>query len=149
MELGNAKEALAELDRMSPEGRKSYDSLLLEWQIWTAKSNWLEAHRVAEQMLKQWSGDPQHWLFYGYALRRIPGGGLPKAWETLLAASEKFPGEPVIAYNLACYACQLGWHDKARAWLFRALEEGPKKEIKEMALRDSDLEPLREEIKRL
>lgn len=149
MELGNSKEALAELDRLSPEARTSYDAQLLEWQIWTLQSNWMEAHRVARQLLKQWPGEAQHWLFYAYALRRVPGGGLAKAWETLLAASEKFPEQAVIAYNLACYACQLDWHDKARAWLFRALENGPRKEIQEMALRDPDLEPLRGEIQRL
>lgn len=149
MELGNPREALAEIEQISAEGRISYDALLLEYQIWTEINNWREAHRVAQQMLKKWPNQAQHWLFYSYALRRVPSGGLQKAWDTLLGAADKFPKEPVIAYNLACYACQLEWLDKARAWLFRAIERGNKKEMLEMALRDPDLEPLREELKRL
>jgi hypothetical protein len=52
----------------------------------------------------------------------------------------------VIAYNLACYACQMKDLDRAREWFFRAMRIGGKVEIKKMALADADLEPLWEEI---
>lgn len=61
---------------------------------------------------------------------------------------DKFPGEWVISYNLACYACQLGDLKAARQWLRKAIELAGKKEVKLMALDDPDLEPLRNEIGR-
>lgn len=48
--------------------------------------------------------------------------------------------EPIIHYNLGCYACQLGDLDAAKGHLKRAFEIEPK--CREMALEDSDLEPL-------
>jgi hypothetical protein len=66
-----------------------------------------------------------------------------------LPAAEKFPAEPVIAYNLSCYACQMQQLDIARTWLQRAMAAGKKDAIKKMALDDDDLQPLWEEIKDL
>ena len=91
----------------------------------------------------------QGWLHRAYVLRRVAGGGLTQAWEALLPAAKKFPKEPVIAYNLACYACQLLQPDLAREWLRRALLVGDKEVLKKMALADDDLQPLWQEIKEL
>jgi len=71
------------------------------------------------------------------------------AWDALLPAAEKFPAEPVIAYNLSCYACQMQQLDLARTWLKRAVVAGKKEAIKKMALADDDLQPLWPEIKEL
>ena len=84
-----------------------------------------------------------------YALRRAKEGGLQAAWSALLPAIDKFPAEPTIPYNLACYACQMGQVDEARQWLKRAMKIGGNKKVKIRALNDEDLEPLWEEIKRL
>ena len=89
------------------------------------------------------------WLHRAYALRRVSGGGLPQAWDALLPAAKKFPTEPVIAYNLACYACQLQQADRARTWLQCAIQSGNKNAIKKMALADDDLKPLWQEIAEL
>ena len=89
------------------------------------------------------------WLHQAYALRRVPDGGVQKAWEALLPASDKFPTEPTIPFNLSCYACQLQQLDTARDWLKRAVAVGGKEKIKQMALQDSDLEPLWDEIRQL
>jgi len=85
------------------------------------------------------------WLHRAYALRRVDAGGLAQAWDALLPAADKFPAEPVIAFNLSCYACQLQELDDARAWLKRAAAAG-KEVIKKMALEDDDLQPLWAEI---
>ena len=86
------------------------------------------------------------WLHRAYALRRVREGGLTQAWDALLPAAEKFPAEPVIAYNLSCYACQMEQLDNARTWLHRAINTGKKDAIKKMALADDDLKPLWKEI---
>ena len=83
------------------------------------------------------------------SLRRVNGGGLSQAWDALLPAAKKFPSEPVIAYNLSCYACQMRQLDIARHWLHRAVLVGRKESIKKMALADEDLQPLWPEIEEL
>jgi Tfp pilus assembly protein PilF len=88
-------------------------------------------------------------LHHAYALGRATTGGLAKARAALEPALEKFPEEPVISYNLSCYACQMQDLVVARECLQRALKVGRKKEIKSMALADPDLEPLWEEIRQL
>jgi hypothetical protein len=64
----------------------------------------------------------------------------------LLPAADKFPSEPVIAYNLGCYACQMNQLIAALGWLQRAIGAGHKEAIKKMALEDDDLKPLWPEI---
>jgi hypothetical protein len=56
---------------------------------------------------------------------------------------DKFPGEHLVRYNLACYAAQLGRLADAQAWLARAFEIADDlAQMKLMALDDPDLEPL-------
>ena len=87
------------------------------------------------------------WLHQAYALRRVPDGGVQRAWDALLPAAARFPKEAIIPFNLACYACQTGKLDAARDWLRRAVAISDKEAIKAMALGDSDLEPLWEELR--
>jgi len=64
----------------------------------------------------------------------------------LLPVVDKFPKEHIIRYNLACYACQLGNLKEARDWLKKASDLVGTKQIKLMARKDADLEPLWKEI---
>jgi hypothetical protein len=79
----------------------------------------------------------------------VTDGGLMQAWDALLPAAKKFPTEPIIAYNLSCYACQMQKLATAREWFYRAVAAGTKETIKQMALADDDLQPLWTEIKEL
>ena len=82
-------------------------------------------------------------------MRRASHGGLTLPRPALEPAAKKFPKEPVIPYNLSCYACQLQLLEEARAWFQHALKAGKKSELKRMALADPDLEALWEEIRPL
>ncbi len=147
--LGNVAEAAAELAQVSSAQRQHPDVLEVRWLICAEQKQWAEGLHVSRSLIH---ADPQRlsgWLHQAYALRRAPGGGLQQAWEALLPVIGKFPSEPVIPYNLACYACQMGKIDKAREWLQRAVALSQKEEIKEMALADPDLEPLWPEIRNL
>jgi hypothetical protein len=88
-------------------------------------------------------------LHQAYALRRVPGGSIQKAWDILRPAFDKFPKEFLIAYNLACYACQMKDLDEARLWLQRATAISGKQNVTKMALADSDLETLWNELRKL
>jgi hypothetical protein len=147
--LGCAGEARAELVKISAVSQKHSDVLEVRWAICAHERQWSNALEIAEQELKFAPDESSGWLHRAYALRRVSGGGLAQAWDALLPAAEKFPAEPVIAYNLSCYACQLQQFDVARDWLNRAVAAGKKDAIKKMALDDDDLQPLWEEIKDL
>jgi len=142
-------DARAELDAIAPAQQSHPAVLEGRWTICTLEKQWRDALEIAEQELKFAPGESSGWLHRAYALRRVSGGGLPQAWDALLPAAEKFPAEPIIAYNLSCYACQMQQLDLARTWLQRAVAAGKKDAIKKMALADDDLQPLWEEIKNL
>jgi tetratricopeptide (TPR) repeat protein len=149
LELGVPAEAEAELDRISPAHQNHPDVLEVRWQVLAQTKRWEPALAVARALLKSAPNRSSGWLHQAYSLRRVSGHGLQQAWDALLPAFDKFPRESTIAYNLSCYACQMQHLDEARAWLRRALEIGDKNTIKDMALKDSDLEPLWDEIRRL
>jgi Flp pilus assembly protein TadD len=147
--LGSRAEAAAELDSISPEHQRHPDVLDARWTLHASECRWDEALDVARKLLRGAPDRAESWLHHAYALRRVADGGLAKAWEALKPAAEKFPEEPIIPFNLACYACQLGQLDEAREWLRRASKVGGKDKIKLMALVDEDLEPLWPEIRKL
>ena len=121
----------------------------MRWTLCVQNKNWAEALEIARSEMAATPDEASGWLHHAYALRRVPDGGLPRAWEALRPAAEKFPAEPVIAYNLSCYACQLQQLDVARHWLKQAMKIGGKEAIRKMALADDDLRPLWTEIEKL
>ena len=142
-------DARAELDAIASAQQSHPAVLEARWLLCAHEENWDDALLAAELELNAGPEDSSGWLHRAYALRRVDGGGLAAAWNALRPAAEKFPTEPVIAYNLACYACQLNRLADARTWLQCAVKSGGKDEIKKMALADEDLKPLWEEIKGL
>jgi predicted Zn-dependent protease len=149
LELGNPAEARAELAQVSPAQQEHPDVLEVRWSIAAEEKRWNEALQIAQALLRRAPERSSGWLHQAYALRRAPQGSIQKAWDALLPASDKFPKEPTIPFNLSCYACQLRQMDVARDWLKRALAVGGKAKIKQRALEDSDLAPLWSEIRRL
>ena len=149
MELGNAAEAVAELEKISAENRNQPDVLEVRWLLLSQANRWDDALEIAQALIKAAPNRSSSWLHRAYALRRAASGGLRQAWEALLPAHEKFPREATIAFNLSCYACQLQQFEEARSWFHRALTLGGKDKIKALALGDSDLQPLWAEIREL
>ena len=149
MELGNLVEARAELAHVSAAQQEHPDVLEVRWSIAAEQKLWEEALEIAQTLLRCAPKRSSGWLHQAYALRRVPDGSVQKAWEALLPAFDKFPKEPTIAFNLSCYACQMGQLDAARDWLKRAVAIGGKEKVVGMALQDSDLEPLGDDIRQL
>jgi hypothetical protein len=144
--LGCADDARDELRKISAANQSHPLTLEVRWAWCAHEKRWPDALQIAELELQSAPGDCSGWLHRAYALRRVTGGGLPQAWDALLPAAEKFPKEPVVAYNLSCYACQMQQLDIARWWLQCAIKAGKKDAIKKMALADDDLKPLWTEI---
>ena len=147
LELGNAVEANAELDRISPALRTHPAVLVLRYDVYSQSKQWDAAAEIAGTQVKLTPEDPGAWISLAYATRRKPGGGIPQARQILTEAQPKFPDQSLIPYNLACYECQLGNLKEAWQWLEKAFAIGGIKPMKKMALADPDLEPLWDKIK--
>ncbi len=149
LELGNAKEARAELEQVSAPSRQHPGVLSVHWQIHALAEQWNDAYEVAQTLVGVAPGEPHGWLHRAYAARRKSEGSLQLAWDALFPAAEKFPKESIISFNLACYACQMGSPLDALRWLKKAMVVGDADEIRSMALGDRDLEPLWDQIRKL
>lgn len=149
IELGNPAEAEAELQLLSPDAREHPDVLEVEFALHAHRADWPRALHTAQRLVAVAPERASGWLHRAYAVRRTPGGGLQAAWDALLPAAGKFPREPVIPYNLSCYAAQLGQLDEAWAWLQRATRLADKESIRRMAEADDDLLPLRHRLAEL
>ncbi|MBM3881864.1 MAG: tetratricopeptide repeat protein [Verrucomicrobia bacterium] len=141
--LGDARSALEEIARLTPTARTHPEVLEVEWSAHAEAKQWAEAFAAAERLVALAPERSTGWIHRSYALRRMPGGGLPRAWEALRPAFDRFPKQYLIPYNLACYAAQLGHLEEAWEWLQRSRGAAPKPElITRQALDDPDLEPL-------
>jgi Flp pilus assembly protein TadD len=149
LELGDWREANEELERIAPALRGHPDVLEVRFHIWAAAKKWDTAAEIARELVQINPKEVQFWISHAYASRRMPGGGIPQAAEILGKARRLFPKEPLIAYNLACYDCQLGNNTEAEKWLRTAFNLGDAEQLKMMALRDPDLKPLWSEIAKL
>lgn len=150
LELGNAAEALVELDQMNPALQHHPDVLETRWLALAETKVWDTAVEVARNLITAAPHRALGWLHHSYALRRASNGGLLAAFNALAPVAPKFPEEATIPYNLACYCCQLE-RDPAETmrWLQQAIAVGGRKDILAMALQDPDLKPLSAEIQKL
>ena len=151
--LGNQNEASADLERISPTMRSHPDVLEVYWQLHARSQKWKACLDIADAIIVL---DPERasaWIQKAYAIRRADSGGLQAAFDALYPATRRFPREPLIPFNLSCFACQLGRLEDACAWLRRAFERAgnsdSKRHLRSMALDEPDLEPLWQRIGKL
>ena len=135
---------MAELAALSPQDRAHPEALDMEWKACARLRDWESALAVAERLLETTPEEVAGWIHRSYCLHELQR--TREAMELLDPAYPQFPNDFIVPYNLACYACQLGDLAAAKTWLGRALHRGHRKTVKGMALRDSDLAPLRAEI---
>ncbi len=144
--LGNVAEAGAELEKIAAKFHTHPDVLAVHCDIHFQTGNWAAAAEIAAALTRLEPEEPGAWISLAYATRRKTGGGIPQARAILIQAQKTFPRATIIAYNLACYDCQLGDLNAARLWLEKACMLGDVRTIKQMALQDPDLKPLWPEL---
>jgi len=147
LELGNPREASAELDRIADHLMLHPAVLSVRWQIFAAIRSWEAALEVAVGSTELDPDEPAAWVHRSYSLHELKRTA--EARDVLLSVVEKFPGSATMRYNLACYECQLGHLDVAKDWLHKAFALGDAKQMKLAALDDPDLQPLWKDIKML
>ncbi len=145
--LGNAQEARAELEQLSAAHRDHPDVLESWWKVFSEEENWPAAFDCGAKLSIVMPSRAMGWIAQSYALHELKR--TREAYDLLHSVMGRFREHFVIPYNLACYQCQLGNTADALKWLQRAVEVADAKTIREMALEDADLSPLREEITRL
>jgi predicted Zn-dependent protease len=145
LELGSPREAALELAQISKKMKGHPAVLDIQWQILAAEDQWEKCIDVASQMVQEAPERYIGWIRLSYALHEVQL--TEDAYNNLLGVADRFPEEPVIPYNLACYCCQLDFMEEAKDWLKQAMKTGDTEKIRETALADEDLEPLRAWIK--
>ena len=139
LELGNHKEANAELERIAPELRSHPDVLDLLWHIDAQSNKWTACVDIADALVKLDPNQPDAWIHRSYALHRVKR--TQEAFDLLLLVANKFPKIWTIPYNLACYSAQLGRLDESQVWLKTAMTID-EDFVKLAAIDDPDLKPL-------
>jgi Flp pilus assembly protein TadD len=138
LDLGMLDRAAAELEAIPTRhadhmlARRLRLRLLLDQQAWT------EARELAHALRDRDPAAAELWVLLAYATRR--SRSVADARVVLEEAVRRFPDQPVIRFNLACYACQSGELEAARRYLHQALILD--RNIRDSALEDDDLRPL-------
>ena len=145
--LGNPAEARREWEQISAKARHSQPALVTLWDIQAHAKDWTAAIATADQLIELFDRQPDGYIKRAYALHELKRS--QEAWDTLQPVSEIFSDNWLIPYNLACYAAQLGRPAEALKYFRRALRTGNERELREMAMTDPDLEPIRPKIAKL
>ena len=140
LELGNHVEADKELDNITPQLRAHTLVLQMRWRVHAQAKKWDRCVEIASTLTKLNPEDEQAVVNLGNAL--YFSGRTQDAFDCVGGVMERFPKNPILRYNQACYAAQLGRLEEAKRWLEKAFELDDKKELKLMALEDPDLAPL-------
>ena len=144
LELGLLADAFAELDEIPAEHRAHPDVLAVRWGVFQAAKKWSDAIDVARWLTLSAPDRFDGWWMLSFALHELKR--TEEAYENLASVMDKFKGEHIAHYNLACYLAQLGRLDEARLSLKHAFVLNPKQRA--VALEDPDLEPLWLELPR-
>src|SRR6185295_6003602 len=128
--LGNSTEARAEMKRLSRPVLKHPEALETQYQIFALEKNWEAALAVSQLIVEVSPKNVTGFINRSFSLHELKR--TQEAWDQLLPMTEVFPRNNIVAYNLACYACQLGRNDEALKWLLKAMDLGGKKTVQEM-----------------
>lgn len=138
MELQMYQDAYTELEELPAHEKTAREVLELKVEILHKLESWNLAREVSKFLSDTSPENSQYVIWKAYATRRI--SGIREAEKVLLGAIVAHENDPIIHYNLACYAAQLGRIDEAKTSLTKAIEIDPN--VRQMILDDPDLEPL-------
>jgi len=113
-------EADAELDKIDSFNRAAPEVLALRIAIYHGLEKWELMQEIAKRLVDFQPDDIEWTISLAYATRRADS--IQAAKKILLNAEPKFPKEPAIKYNLACYFCQMGDIKTAKSYLKKTFE---------------------------
>jgi predicted Zn-dependent protease len=145
--LGNTSEAENELAKLPAEVAQHPEVLRVRYHVCEKRGDWERATETARVLCQVAPQLAFGWIHQAYALHELRR--TKEAYAVLRPVVDRFPSEYIMRYNLACYSCQLGKLDEARAWLRKSIAVAGAGTIKQLAATDRDLESLWEEIQRM
>lgn len=115
------KEAEEELGAIEKGDRGTLDVKRVWVDLAMEAKQWANVVRLAEVVAEFAPEDEQLWISWAYALRELQR---VKEAEAVLLKAEKSHGHKsaILHYNLACYACLLGYVEEANKRLKRAIK---------------------------
>jgi len=143
-ELGNAVEALRELDGISAEFQSHPEVMETLWQALAQLKLWKDCVSLAEEVIRLHPGKSAGWVHRSFALHEM--GETEDALQMLLPALARFPDSWLIRYNLACYYCRTKNPEQGMRFFEQACRLGDFSQLKSMALEDDDLLDIRSKI---
>jgi tetratricopeptide (TPR) repeat protein len=138
--LGDHRSAFDELELITPSLRAHPDVLTVRCDIYSKAGKWDMVLAITSGMVELAPNNSHGWIQRSFALHELKR--TQEAFDLLLPALRRFPKIAVISYNLACYCAQLRRLKESKRWLSQAFKIGDAKELKLIALDDTDLEPL-------
>jgi Flp pilus assembly protein TadD len=139
LQLGLHAAARDELSALPPEFLATPPALAVRLETAMADETWDEVIALAPELIGHDSAQERPWIAWAYALRERQR--VAEAQETLLAGARLIRApSPLVAYNLACYACLLGELPEARRLLAEVVARD--KTWRDLARDDPDLAPL-------
>ena len=138
LELGDWREANAELENISPQSRAHPEVLRLRWEIYSNGRKWESALEIAQAISAAEPHTSYGVIRMGIALDAMER--TKEAWKLMLSVVGKFPNEHWMRYNLACYACKLGHLEEAVTWLKRCFDICD--DLRARSLTNPNLEPV-------
>jgi tetratricopeptide (TPR) repeat protein len=139
-ELSMHDEALAELDSLPKKSQSLPAVLETRVIVLMHAKRWEAALACSFQLCKADPDRPNAFIHAAFCLHEL--GRTAEARDTLLAGPAGLHRLPTFHYNLACYECQLGELDLARAHLQRSIQLD--KTFRQLAKTDPDLQALRD-----
>lgn len=139
LQLELVDEAREELSALTAEFLATPPALAVRLEVAMADNAWEEVIALAPELVGHDATQERPWVAWAYALRERER--VAEAQETLMAGARLIRDpSPLVAYNLACYACLLGETAEASRLLAGVFSRD--KSWRSVAREDPDLAPL-------
>ena len=139
LEIGMVEDALREMEALPENEKTSNECLSVYLEIFRETGEWDRMEKTAQRLCQTDKQNVKRWLDCAFARYHLDS--VESARETLLAATERFPDEALVHFQLACCECQLGNIAEAKKHLNQSKKLCPVCRV--LALTDEgDLDPI-------
>lgn len=138
--LGMVNDALDELEHLSPSMATDGGVMEFKLRLLERGQKWSDAASLAAKLASSHPNEARWFVAWAFAKRR--SDSIETASKILSEAASLHPKDPLIQFNLGCYAAQRGDLNAAQTHVRRAIELNH--DLEKLAHEDPDLEPLRQ-----
>ena len=138
--LGMVNDALDELEHLSPSMAADGGVMEFKLRLLERGQKWSDAASLAAKLASSHPNEARWFVAWAFAKRR--SDSIETASKILSEAASLHPKDPLIQFNLGCYAAQRGDLNAAQTYVRRAIELNH--DLEKLAHEDPDLEPLRQ-----